>query len=406
MTNEKISLCDNRFELLKQEKAVEKQIGKQLHKKLDGELSLVHQSELTIQKLEMQLLSDESKTAQQHQNLDSIVKESTAIEAVVNNSAQPLKDNQAKLSQLKTARHKISSDKSELTAKLLQLNELQIDHKNRLESVSNNKQQQQKLVEQLNVKRETLKVKLQSQEQNINLNARELGVLAQDMPQDVTPKDWPNELDKIRHALADMGAINLTAIEQYNEQKKRFDELTHQCDDLEEGLQTLERAIKKIDRQSRDKFKKTFDSVNSDFQRLFPKVFGGGSAQLTLTDSDLLVAGVSIMAQPPGKKNSTIHLLSGGEKALTALSLVFAIFQLNPAPFCMLDEVDAPLDDANVDRYCNLVNEMSEKVQFIYITHNKVSMEMATQLTGVTMQEAGVSRIVAVDVDAAISLAQ
>jgi len=406
VVNEKISLGDNRFELLKQEKHVEKQLGKQLNKRLDSVLSQVHKNELTIQKLEMQLNSDNNKTTQLTQDLDGILAESSAIEMLVRDTKQPLIEQQTKLSQLKIAKHKISDDKNALTAKLQQFNELQIEQTNRLEIVTKDKYKQQKLVEQLNVKRETLKVKLQSQEQHINLNARELGELAQKMPESANAKDWPIELDHIRHQLANMGAINLTAIEQYNEQKKRLDELTHQCNDLEEGLQTLERAIKKIDRQSRDKFKRTFDSVNNDFQRLFPKVFGGGSAQLTLTDSDLLLAGVSIMAQPPGKKNSTIHLLSGGEKALTALSLVFAIFQLNPAPFCMLDEVDAPLDDANVDRYCNLVKEMSEKVQFIYITHNKVSMEMATQLTGVTMQEAGVSRIVAVDVDAAISMAQ
>lgn len=144
----------------------------------------------------------------------------------------------------------------------------------------------------------------------------------------------------------------------------------------------------------------------TDLKSLFPKVFGGGSAYLALTDDDLLETGVTIMARPPGKKNSTIHLLSGGEKALTALSLVFAIFRLNPAPFCLLDEVDAPLDDANVGRFCNLVSEMSQSVQFIYITHNKIAMEMANTLTGVTMAEPGVSRMVAVDVDEAVSLAQ
>jgi chromosome segregation protein len=401
-----MSFGDNRFELLKQEKSVEKQVSKQLQKKLDLALSQVHQSELAIQKLEMQQQSDTKQVTQLTDDLQSICSQFSAIDLLFNESVLPLQDKKSTLTQLKVTKNKVTDDKNELTNKLQQLNELQIDQTNRLQTASNDKNSQQKLVEQLHVKRETLKVKLQSQEQNIALNARELAQLADTMVESADIKHWPQALDRVRHKLANMGAINLTAIEQYNEQKQRLDELTNQCEDLEEGLQTLERAIKKIDRQSREKFKQTFDSVNIDFQRLFPKVFGGGSAQLTLTDSDLLLAGVSIMAQPPGKKNSTIHLLSGGEKALTALSLVFAIFQLNPAPFCMLDEVDAPLDDANVDRYCNLVNEMSEKVQFIYITHNKVSMEMATQLTGVTMQEAGVSRIVAVDVDAAVSMAQ
>ena len=162
--------------------------------------------------------------------------------------------------------------------------------------------------------------------------------------------------------------------------------------------------MQKIDKETRARFKQTFDTVNNSLGSLFPKVFGGGRASLELTDDDMLSTGVTIMAQPPGKRNSSIHLLSGGEKALTAIALVFSIFQLNPSPFCMLDEVDAPLDDANVERYARLVREMSAQVQFIYISHNKIAMEMATQLLGVTMQEAGVSRVVTVDVDQAINM--
>ena len=171
-------------------------------------------------------------------------------------------------------------------------------------------------------------------------------------------------------------------------------------------MQILQNVIEKIDQETRQRFRETFERVNRGFGALFPKVFGGGNASLELTGDDLLSTGVAIMAQPPGKKNSTIHLLSGGEKALTALSLVFAIFQLNPAPFCMLDEVDAPLDDANVGRYANLVKEMSASVQFIYITHNKIAMEKADQLLGVTMHEPGCSRLVAVNVEEAAALAE
>ncbi|WP_234418528.1 hypothetical protein [Dongshaea marina] len=174
--------------------------------------------------------------------------------------------------------------------------------------------------------------------------------------------------------------------------------------DLQQALETLEGAIRRIDRETRARFRETYEAVNADLQGLFPKVFGGGKAWLELTSDDLLQSGVQIMAQPPGKKNSSIALLSGGEKALTALALVFAIFRLNPAPFCMLDEVDAPLDEVNVGRFCTLVKEMSEAVQFICISHNKVSMEMADQLTGVTMQEPGVSRVVSVDIREAVSL--
>jgi chromosome segregation protein len=201
-----------------------------------------------------------------------------------------------------------------------------------------------------------------------------------------------------------LGAINLAAIEEYRQQSERKHYLDAQNADLEEALATLESVIGKIDRETRNRFKDTFDQINSGLQALFPKVFGGGSAYLELTGEDLLDTGVTIMARPPGKKNSTIHLLSGGEKALTALALVFSIFQLNPAPFCMLDEVDAPLDDANVGRYARLVKEMSHKVQFIYITHNKIAMEMADQLMGVTMHEPGCSRLVAVDVEEALAM--
>jgi chromosome segregation protein len=195
-------------------------------------------------------------------------------------------------------------------------------------------------------------------------------------------------------------------VDEYDVQAQRKQHLDEQHEDLTSALAILEQAIRKIDKETRTRFKTTFDQVNQGLQNLFPKVFGGGSAYLDLTDTDLLETGVTIMARPPGKKNSTIHLLSGGEKALTALSLVFAIFALNPAPFCLLDEVDAPLDDANVGRFCKLVSEMSKNVQFIYITHNKIAMEMATHLTGVTMAEPGVSRMVAVDVDEALAIAQ
>jgi chromosome segregation protein len=175
--------------------------------------------------------------------------------------------------------------------------------------------------------------------------------------------------------------------------------------DLTDALETLENAIRKIDRETRTRFKETFDNANQGLGRLFPRLFGGGHAYLELEGEDLLASGVTVMARPPGKKNSSIHLLSGGEKALTAVALVFAIFELNPAPFCLLDEVDAPLDDANVGRFSQIVKEMSEHVQFVIITHNKTTMETMHQLTGVTMHEPGVSRMVAVDIDEAVKLA-
>lgn len=225
------------------------------------------------------------------------------------------------------------------------------------------------------------------------------------LPEGVDQTFCERELEAIASRVQRLGAINLAAIDEYKTQSERKVYLDSQNDDLERALVTLENAIRKIDKETRTRFKETFDKINAGLQELFPKVFGGGHAYLDMTGEDLLDTGVAIMARPPGKRNSTIHLLSGGEKAMTAIALVFSIFQLNPSPFCMLDEVDAPLDDANVGRYANLVKEMSQSVQFVFITHNKLTMEMANQLLGVTMHEPGVSRIVAVDIAEAAELA-
>ncbi|MCY1342838.1 Chromosome partition protein Smc [compost metagenome] len=251
----------------------------------------------------------------------------------------------------------------------------------------------------LTVRRKTLQDQLHEDGYDLH------GVLAT-LPAEASEGAWEEELERLAARIQRLGPINLAAIDEYQQQSERKRYLDSQNDDLVEALETLENVIRKIDKETRNRFKETFDQINAGLQALFPKVFGGGHAYLELTGEDLLDTGVAIMARPPGKKNSTIHLLSGGEKALTALALVFAIFQLNPAPFCMLDEVDAPLDDANVGRYARLVKEMSEKVQFIYITHNKIAMEMADQLMGVTMHEPGCSRLVAVDVEEAMSMVE
>jgi len=232
-----------------------------------------------------------------------------------------------------------------------------------------------------------------------------LETVLSNLPEAATNVEWEQKLDKISAQIKNLGAINLAAIEEYEQQSKRKLYLDSQNDDLFEAITTLEGAISKIDSETRLRFQNTFEKVNCGLKDLFPQFFGGGNAYLELTGSDLLDTGVTIMAQPPGKKNSTIYLLSGGEKALTAISLVFAIFRLNPAPFCILDEVDAPLDDANVVRYAKMVSAMSEKLQFIYISHNKIAMEAAKQLVGVTMHEPGVSRPVSVDIEKAAALA-
>jgi chromosome segregation protein len=215
-----------------------------------------------------------------------------------------------------------------------------------------------------------------------------------------------SEIDRLNREIAALGAVNLAALDELTVSRERKLFLDAQTADLTEAMTTLEDAIKKIDAETRDLLAGTFKIVNEHFGRMFPELFGGGHARLVMTGDEILDSGVQVMAQPPGKKNQTIHLLSGGEKALTAIALVFAIFQLNPAPFCLLDEVDAPLDDTNTERYAKLVKSMGKETQFLFISHNKIAMEMAEQLIGVTMQEQGVSRIVAVDMEAAVSMAE
>ncbi|MGQ0579387.1 MAG: chromosome segregation protein SMC [Betaproteobacteria bacterium] len=213
-----------------------------------------------------------------------------------------------------------------------------------------------------------------------------------------------NEISRITENLSALGAVNLAAPEELATAHERKGYLDAQSQDLTEAVTTLESAIRKIDRETRERLQETFDAVNRHFGEMFPVLFGGGEAKLVMTGEEILDAGVQVIARPPGKRNSSIHLLSGGEKALTALSLVFSMFQLNPAPFCLLDEVDAPLDDSNTERFCDLVKKMSANTQFLFITHNKITMEMASELIGVTMQEQGVSRVVAVDVDEALRM--
>ncbi len=222
--------------------------------------------------------------------------------------------------------------------------------------------------------------------------------------EELDPDLWQNKLNTVIKNLEKLGAVNLAAVEEFNLETERKKYLDLQHEDLTTALATLREAIFKIDSETRKKFKSTFEQVNINFQQLFPKLFGGGSARLELDSEDWLSSGIGVLAQPPGKKNSSIYLLSGGEKALTAVALIFAIFQLNPSPFCILDEVDAPLDDANVSRFSELLLSLSSQVQFIFITHNKVTMKIANQLTGVTMKEPGVSRLVSVNVDEAVEM--
>jgi chromosome segregation protein len=260
-------------------------------------------------------------------------------------------------------------------------------------------------LENVRMASQELKVRRETLQEQFAATQLDLATVYQEMPPEANVDAWEETLEDIGGKIERLGAVNLAAIDEFKEQSERKEYLDSQFKDLTDALETLESAIAKIDKETRSRFQDTFDRVNAGLKERFPRLFGGGHAYLELAGEDILNSGVSIMARPPGKRNSTINQLSGGEKALTAVALVFSIFELNPAPFCLLDEVDAPLDEANVGRFCNTVKEMSERVQFIFITHNKTTMELASQLLGVTMNEPGVSRLVAVDVDEAVRLA-
>ncbi|MDD5274578.1 MAG: chromosome segregation protein SMC [Methylovulum sp.] len=265
---------------------------------------------------------------------------------------------------------------------------------------------QKEALDQLRFQLQESQVRQQTVNEQLKEIDADVGQVLKNLPAGAEENAWKRKVDDLAQQIERLGTINLSAIEEYQAQGERLKFLDEQHADLIEALQTLDQAISKIDKESRLRFKETFDKINSGLQEKFPKLFGGGQAYLELTEQDLLESGVTIIARPPGKRNSSIHLLSGGEKALTAVALVFSIFELNPAPFCLLDEVDAPLDDANVGRFSKMVEEMSASVQFLYISHNKVTMEIAQQLAGVTMKEPGVSRMVAVDIEEAVSLAE
>jgi chromosome segregation protein len=317
-----------------------------------------------------------------------------------------------------TEAHKIELE-TQLQARLLVDAEM-TEAKTLVDATEHQMREQEKLRGELEQEVQTVRSKLESQrisaqeistlsrtiEEQIAEKQADLETLLENLADDAALIDWEEQLELIGNRIQRLGPINLAAIDEYKIESERKDYLDQQNAELEDALNTLQNAIQKIDRETRTRFKETFDLVNGHIQELFPKLFGGGHAYLEMTGEDLLNTGVTLMARPPGKKNSSIHLLSGGEKAMTAIAMVFSIFKLNPAPFCMLDEVDAPLDDANVGRYANMVKEMSEQVQFIFITHNKISMEAANQLMGVTMHEPGVSRLVTVDVNQAAELAE
>ncbi|MCF2947111.1 chromosome segregation protein SMC [Paraglaciecola aquimarina] len=389
-----------------QNKQVEQQKVNQCRINLDASKNKLHQLALNVQTIQSQYDGLKNNLSRENQLLTNLQEKLALLEAESVELALPLEDQEEALQELLEQKAEIELSQSLLNQQLLEVEEkLSVAEKGQ-QGVTNKIQAMLTDLQSIKLECEGYRVRANGFVEQLQEMQQNLKLVLESLPTDADENTWQGLLEKTTASVGRLGAVNLAAVEEYEIQAQRKHHLDTQNDDLVSALDILEQAIRKIDKETRSRFKETFEQVNDDLKMLFPKVFGGGSAYLELTDDDLLETGVTIMARPPGKKNSTIHLLSGGEKALTALSLVFAIFRLNPAPFCLLDEVDAPLDDANVGRFCKLVSEMSKSVQFIYITHNKIAMEMATHLTGVTMAEPGVSRMVAVDVDEAVAIAQ
>jgi len=295
---------------------------------------------------------------------------------------------------LADARHELD----QITQQLRQFEELRMGNERSL-------QPQRDRITELQLKEQAARLNQEQFAEALAATGAAESELRDKLTPDMKPQALQAEVTRLGNAIAGLGAVNLAAVDELAQAAERKGYLDAQNNDLQEAISTLEDAIHRIDRETRDLLQDTFDQVNTHFSELFPILFGGGNAKLVMTGDEILDAGVQVMAQPPGKKNATIHLLSGGEKALTATALVFSMFRLNPAPFCLLDEVDAPLDDANTERFCRMVKRMSDHTQFLFISHNKIAMEMANQLIGVTMQEQGVSRIVAVDMESAAHFA-
>ncbi len=373
---------------------------------LQNAQQVLHQKQMAQQALTGKVATAKATIERAKTHLAQLEEKQTTIKLQLQDDDNPQEEMAEELALLIEQREVLEQDKAQVADELADVDEFIRQLESGQHSVQTKIQLRQQEIQDTRLQAERFTIHANNMLEQLSDMKQSIKPVLEMMPEDAEEERWQRDLEKTTASISRLGAINLSAIEEFEAQSSRKQYLDEQNDDLMSAMETLELAIRKIDRETKAKFRETFENVNEGLQNLFPKVFGGGSAYLELTDNDLLETGVSIMARPPGKKNSTIHLLSGGEKALTALSLVFSIFRLNPAPFCMLDEVDAPLDDANVGRFCNLVREMSDTVQFVYISHNKVAMEMATHLTGVTMQEPGVSRMVAVDIEEAIKMAE
>ena len=373
----------------------------QAKKSMSDASSFHYQQKLLLQTLEGKITTYNNAIQRLQQQYQKLQNREQELLKQISNDSSPLESKQKELEELIEKRLKTEKQRDELRqqtqtaqAELDVLERQRNDHNASIEH-ARSKLENSRLEQQSN------KLRADSFEQQVKEKGFEVKEILEKLDESHNADYKQNEMERLDRSIERLKPVNLAAISEYEEESKRKEYLDKQNDDLTEALETLEKAIRKIDKETRTLFKDTFEAINSNIKTLFPKLFGGGHCYLELTSDDLLTTGISIMARPPGKRISNIQLLSGGEKALTAVAMVFAIFNLNPAPFCMLDEVDAPLDDANVGRFSQMVKEMSDKVQFLFVTHNKVTMEIANQLNGVTMREPGVSRLVSVDLSEA-----
>lgn len=381
--NEQTALNQARQALQNAERALQEKV-------FNNKLILNNISELNNR---LQLLNEENQSLKQRHQETLTMLEASRMEGLSHNLNQALLAKQQRETALAEARNQLAQAEADLQAQ--ERNRMQNEQ---LLHPLRDKLEQSRLNEQ--------EARLHFEQCQTELAAVQLdeAMLGESLPANAKVTDLLSSVTALEQSIENLGAVNLAAIQELASERERKQYLDSQAQDLEQAIATLEDAIHRIDKETRSRLQQTFDEANRHFAELFTVLFGGGQARLELLGEEILDTGMQVFAQPPGKKNSTIHLLSGGEKALTALALVFALFRLNPAPFCLMDEVDAPLDDSNTERFCNLVKKMSERTQFLFVSHNKITMEMAQQLIGVTMQESGVSRIVEVDIEAALQM--
>ena len=363
-----------------------------------------HKTEVRLESLRTDYSRLQQGIVRLQAQLEQFKAQSYELQENIKKHVSPIKALQEELEETQHQRTEIEETLIQAKQTVVHLEASLSDYQGERQAIESRSNELRSNIDKLRMECQANQVRRQTLEEALEKTEYSHIALLGDLPEYADESSWEAQIEAVERKLEKIGSVNMAALEEYETEMERKQYFDNQADDLNKALDSLTHAIKTIDKETRTRFKQTIDQVNEFLQNMFPRLFGGGEASLELTENDILKAGVTIMARPPGKRNTHIHLLSGGEKALTAIALVFAIFELNPAPFCMLDEVDAPLDDSNVGRFCTLVKAMSERVQFIIISHNKITMEISEQLIGVTMQEAGVSRLVAVDIDMAVNM--